>query len=334
MSKKKKFFIVIVIVIVIFWLLFLYAGPKAQKFDYGVTFSPYQAESLDLDWKKVYLDMLDDLQIKRLRISAYWNKVEPKAGEYDFADLDYQVEEAQKHGVKIILAIGRRLPRWPECHNPEWLNEATFANDLLSYIETVVRRYQNSLSIEIWQVENEPFLSSFGECPKPDRALLDREIALVKKLDPARPVLITDSGELSLWIQSGTRGDAFGTTLYRYVFSDIFNRYWINYNPFWLYRVKGGVMRLLYGKKELVIIELQGEPWAPKGILNTPIEEQFKTMSMDKLEKMLSLGRAVGFEKQYFWGVEWWYWMKQNGRPEFWEKAKEIIDKNGKIEQN
>ena len=121
----------------------------------------------------------------------------------------------------------------------------------------------------MWQVENEPFLSSFGECPKPDRDLLDKEIALVKKLDPVRPVLITDSGELSPWFSAGKRGDAFGTTLYRYVFSDVFNRYWINYNPYWLYRAKGGLLKLLNGSKELVIIEMQGEPWTTKGILYT-----------------------------------------------------------------
>lgn len=328
MTKKRKFLIVIVIIIVIFWLLSLNAGPKADRIDYGATFSPYQAESLGLDWKKVYSDMLDDLKIKRIRVSAYWNKIEPKAGEFDFADLDYQVAEAEKRGVKIILAVGRRLPRWPECHDPPWLNGQTLSNDLLSYIETVVRRYQNSPSIEMWQVENEPFLGSFGECPKPDSALLDKEIALVKKLDPARPVLITDSGELSLWIKSGKRGDVFGTTLYRYVYSDIFNRYWINYNPFWLYRVKGGLLRFLNGEKELVIIEQQAESWTTKGVLNTPVEEQFRTMSLKKFEKMLSLGRAVGFKKQYLWGVEWWYWMRENGHPEFWDEVKKLMEIN------
>ncbi|MBI3231473.1 MAG: beta-galactosidase [Candidatus Doudnabacteria bacterium] len=322
---RRKVLIAIVIVIVVACLLSLYAGDKTGKIDYGVTFSPYQAESLELDWKKVYIATLEDLKIRRIRISAYWDKLEPKEGKFDFGDLDFQVKEGEKAGAKLVLAVGRRLPRWPECHDPEWLKDKTADSYLLSYIEAVVRRYQNSPAVEMWQVENEPFLSTFGKCPKPDANLLDREIILVKSLDPSRPVLISDSGELSLWLRAGKRGDAFGTTLYRYVFSDIFNRYWVNYNPYWLYRVKGGLVRLLYGKKELVIIEQQAEPWTPKGILNTSIEEQFRTMSLEKFDKMISLGRLVGFQKQYLWGVEWWYWMREKGHPEFWEKAKQLI---------
>lgn len=329
MSIKRKILIVVAIVIASLCLLAYFAGPKAEKIDYGVTFSPQQAESLNLDWRQVYREMLEDLNIKKIRISAYWNQVQPQPDKYVFTDLDYQIALAEKHKAKLVLALGSRLPRWPECHNPEWTNELdkpNLHNALLSYIETVVLRYQNSPAIEMWQVENEPFLSSFGECPKPDRDLLDKEIALVKKLDPVRPVLITDSGELSPWFSAGKRGDAFGTTLYRYVFSDVFNRYWINYNPYWLYRAKGGLLKLLNGSKELVIIEMQGEPWTTKGILNTPVEEQFRTMSLEKFENMVSVGRAIGFKKQYFWGVECWYWMRGQGHGEFWERAKTLID--------
>lgn len=325
MTRKKKIFIIFLILVVLLWLLSLFAGPKANDIDYGVTFSPYQAESLGLDWRRLYVEVLDDLGVKRLRISAYWNKVEPDADMFNFEDLDFQVQEAAKRGAKIVLAVGRRLPRWPECHDPAWLNAHTLENDLLSYVETVVRRYQNLEAVEMWQVENEPFLSSFGECPQPDADLLDREIALVRKLDPARPILITDSGELSLWFKAGKRGDVFGTTLYRYVYSDIFNRYWINYSPYWFYRVRAGILRLLYGKRDFVIIEQQAESWTTKGIQNTPIEEQFRTMSIEKFQKMLSLGRVVGFQRQYLWGVEWWYWMKENGYGEFWEQARALF---------
>ena len=329
MSRKKIFLIAVVVTAFAIMLLALNAGPKAKRPLYGVTFSPQQAESLNLDWKEVYKAMLTDLQVKRVRISAYWKRVEPKLGEYDFSDLDFQVKEAEARDAKLVLAVGRRLPRWPECHDPNWLKdlktETAWQNELLAYIEAVVLRYKDSPAVEYWQVENEPFLGSFGECPKLDEKFFDRELALVKKLDPVRPIIVTDTGELALWIKAGQRGDVFGSTLYRYVFSDVFNRYWMNYNPYWLYRAKGGLLRLLNGKKELVIIELQAEPWTTKGIVNTPIEEQFRTMSLQKFKKMLSVGRAIGFEKQYLWGVEWWYWMRGQGHSEFWNQAKEIM---------
>jgi hypothetical protein len=239
------------------------------------------------------------------------------------------LSEAEKRNVQVVLSVGRRLPRWPECHDPSWikdLSQEELKNDLLSFLETVVRRYQNNSAVRTWQVENEPFLGSFGICPKPSSELLDTEIALVKKLDPGRPILISDSGELSLWLSAGKRGDIFGTTMYRYVYNDTFNMYWVSYVPYWTYRVRAGFLRLLYGKHQVVIIELQSEPWTTKGILNTSLEEQFRTMSFKKFNKMLSIAKATGFNPQYLWGVEWWYYMKEKqGHGEYWEAVKELI---------
>ncbi len=38
-----------------------------------------------------------------------------------FADYDFIFDEGKKRGVKFIANIGWRLPRWPECHSPEWI---------------------------------------------------------------------------------------------------------------------------------------------------------------------------------------------------------------------
>ena len=34
--------------------------------------------------------------------------------------MDYQVQKATEHNAKILFAVGKRLPRWPECHIPDW----------------------------------------------------------------------------------------------------------------------------------------------------------------------------------------------------------------------
>ena len=327
----KKFLKILVALVLLVWLLCfvltLYAGPKAKKIEYGATFSYPYAESLGLDWKAAYTATLNDLNLKYLRLSAYWDATEPQQDNYDFSALDFQLAGARQHGVKVLLAVGRRLPRWPECHDPAWIKDmpsASVQSAQLSYLETVVSRYASRPEIVAWQVENEPFLGSFGICPQPDPVFLDKEIALVKSIDPSRPVLVSDSGELSLWIKSGQRGDLFGTTLYRFVFSDVFKRYWVNYIPYWFYRVKAGLLRLLHPGKPVMIVELQAEPWTTKGILNTPIEEQFMTMSPQKFDTMISVARSTGFSPQYLWGVEWWYWMKQQGHPEFWDRVKQL----------
>jgi hypothetical protein len=331
LNKKRKFALFLLVVFLLVSALSMNAGKKVKDPEYGVTFSyVYAQHHLGLDWKETYKSTLEELKVKKLRIPVYWNEVERKKDEFNFEAVDFQLDLASKHNAKVVLAIGRRLPRWPECHDPSWLKElpqSSQDNELLSYLETVVGRYQAHPAVEIWQVENEPFLGSFGECPLPRPELLDSEISLVKKLDPGKPILISDSGELSSWIQAGKRGDVFGTTLYRYVFSDVFNRYWVNYIPYWFYRVKGGLLRLLHPRKPIMIVELQAEPWTTKGIPNTSIEEQFKTMSPDKFKTMLGVAKATGYSPQYFWGVEWWYYMKvKQSHPEFWEESKSLFN--------
>jgi hypothetical protein len=330
-KKPYKILLSIVLIIVVtIWLLGLNAGPN-QKIQYGVTFSYPYAHNLGLDWKKVYTESLADLHLPLVRVPVYWNSVEVERGKYNFEDIDFQVNEASKYNAKVTLAIGKRLPRWPECHQPDWVGKLSVEeqqNALLSLVETIVERYYNNPAVATWQVENEAFLSSFGPCPKLDVAFFDKELALVKKLDPSRPILVTDSGELSSWVQAGNRGDIFGTTYYRYVYSDVLHRYWTNfYFPSWFYRAKAGFLRLLNPDKKVILAELEAEPWTTKGITNTPIEEQFKTMSLDKFDTITRLAGKTDFSPQYLWGVEWWYWMKEHGHPEFWEKAKQLINK-------
>ena len=312
----------------IVWLITLNAGSKPDHIDYGVTFSAPYAEGLGLKWKDVYISMLDDLKVKRVRLSAYWDEVEPQQGQYDFEDLNFQIDEASKRGVQIILGVGRRLPRWPECHEPGWihgLSQQEQENEQLSYMERVVNNYQSNPNIIMWQVENEPFLSSFGICPKLNTDFLEKEIAAVKSIDYSRPVLITDSGEIDMWWDAGSYGDVFGSTFYRYVYSDKFKRYWTDHIPPWFYRFKAGSLRFVRPGKKVAIIELETEAWTTKGIINTPIDEQFKTMSLDNFNTIIKLAGDTGFNPQYLWGVEWWYWMKQQGHPEFWDRARQLF---------
>jgi hypothetical protein len=325
----KRFIIFLITVFIFVWLVSLFA-PKAKQIEYGVTFSYSYAQSLGLDWQKTYLAILDELKPKYVRLPAYWDSTEPKQGQYDFTALDFQLNEAAKRNTKVVLALGRRLPRWPECHDPGWIKDlspSAISTAQLSYAETVVRRYQNYSNITDWQVENEPFLSTFGICPPLDTTLLDNEIALVKKLDPSRPVIITDSGELDWWFKATARGDIFGTTFYRYVFSDVLKRYWTNFYflPV-VYRFKAGLIEMLHPGKQIAIMELEAEPWTTAGIPNTPIDEQFKTMDIGHFNTIVDYARGTGFSPQYLWGAEWWYWIKDRGHPEFWDRAKELMN--------
>ena len=165
---------------------------------WGVTFSTKFAKHLALDVNDLYTAILDDLQVKQIRLPIYWDEVAKEAGSSDFSQYDYLLDAGAKRDVKFIINIGHRLPRWPECHAPKWLatkNSDEVQTETLQMLATVVKHYQDRPEIVAWQVENEPLVNWFGACPKSDLSFLQTEVALVKKLDKTRPVIISASGE-------------------------------------------------------------------------------------------------------------------------------------------
>src|SRR3989344_5441507 len=96
-------------------VFFLYAKPKPQQnINYGVNFSNKYAQELGQDWKDVYIKILDDLKVKNLRLVAYWDDIEKIRNVYDFSDIVWQLQEADKRGGNVIMTIGRKVPRYPE----------------------------------------------------------------------------------------------------------------------------------------------------------------------------------------------------------------------------
>ncbi|GAC1412051.1 MAG: hypothetical protein NVSMB66_0080 [Candidatus Doudnabacteria bacterium] len=298
---------------------------------YGATFRyPYAQDQLALDWKKVYVSMIEDLQIKRIRIPVYWDEIEKVQGKYDFSAVDFQVQQAEKHNAKIILVVGRRVPGWPECHIPQWAQSLDITDPLqlhvMDEVQTVVNRYKNSSALINWQVENEPFLVRFGRCGTyPVAKYLDAEIAKVRQLDPAHPIIVTDSGELSLWLPAASRADIFGNTLYKKVYADRFKGYIDYHLPPIFFRAKRGVVHLFYPRKKIVNIELQGEPWVTHGIPGTPFEEQAITFPTHALRDNVQFAHDAGYSTVYLWGVEYWYWAAAHGHSEFLEEAKQYL---------
>ena len=283
---------------------------------------------MGLNWKKAYTDILDELNIKKIRIPAYWNDIENNKDTYVWDDLDWQIDEASKRDVEIILAIGSRLPRWPECHFPFWysdLDKENKNNELFEYIKKTIKRYKDKENIVAWQIENEPFLRYFGECPKLDVAVLDKEIKLAKSLDD-RPIVITDSGELSLWIPAARRGDIFGTTMYRDTYSETLKSY-IHYpieSSF--FKFKKNITKLFAFPKKWIVIELQGEPWGPIPYQELSEEEKAKTMDINKFKDIIKFSSETGFKEFYLWGVEWWYWERERGNTDIWNEAVRLFN--------
>ncbi len=298
---------------------------------YGASFSRLHAEELGLPWKEAYRAVLDDLGVRAIRLSAHWSMVEEERDVLVFDDLDYQMKEAERRGAEVILAVGRRLPGWPECHDPAWAENLSHEErqvEVLSYIEEVVLRYKDSPALSLWQVENEPFLTTFAyeHCGELGVSFLEREITLVKSLDLGREVVLTDSGELGRWYGAWVRGDVFGTTIYLYISHPVLGEFRYPIPPSFV-RAKRTLVELLSGErdKRAILIELAAEPWLLTPIADAPLEKQLSRMDIDKLKETLRFAAKTGFEEQYLWGVEWWYYMKGKGHPEFWEEGKRLF---------
>lgn len=321
---------VILAVVVLFFIYFnLPVANKNEQAQLGVTFSSRYASDIGMDWRKAYLATLDDLGAKKIRIPVYWDLVEKTEGKYDFSDIDWELAQARKRNVQIVLVVGQKVPRWPECAIPDWarVSDQKRKDSLRAFEKVVIERYKNEPEIEYWQVENEPFLV-FGVCPKPDPSLLDSEIALVHKLDPSRKIIVTDSGELSLWIQAAKRADIFGTTMYRNVYKAGVGYYTYPIGPRF-FRFKYGLINLFAHQENAVVMELQAEPWIAGYTTNQPLSEQFKSMTAEKLKANVDYAQKVGFPQIYLWGVEWWYWLKtEKNYPAVWDTAKELFSEN------
>lgn len=333
---KKIFKILLVgfsLIFVLVLILLAYFNLPVKNIDkkvgIGVTFSSRYAKDIGINWKEAYLAMLDDLKIKKIRIPIYWDLVELEKGKYDFSDIEWQLNEAQKRNAEVILVVGQKVPRWPECFIPNWAsgsNQDEKAN-LLKFIEISVNHFKNYPAVKYWQVENEPFLS-FGICPVADVSQIDKEIEVVRKTDDSRKIIITDSGELSLWIKAAKRADVFGTTMYREVVSSKVGAWKYPIGPNF-FKFKRMLIDVFANQKNVIVIELQGEPWLQGWTTGFPLDQQLVSMNSEKLKDNVQFAKNSGFSDIYLWGVEWYYYLKVNhDYPNVWETVKEIVNEN------
>ncbi len=331
--QKKKLFIwtpivlfVLVVIGIVSWSLYNTPRPN-DDMEFGVTFSViYARDQLNLDWKEVYDAILDDLGVRKIRIPIYWSEIEPQPGVYDFSDFDYIMKRAEEVGAEVIAVVGRRQPRWPECHTPVWAqgnSESVQQENIKASIEATVLHFKNSSAIKVWQVDNEPLLKVFGDCPPPDLEFLQEEVSLVRQLDPTRPIMITESGELSTWLRTTVYTDWVGVSMYRITWNQNFGYWYYPLSPRF-YKNKAKILQPFVDK--IIISELQAEPWFRTFIYTVPLEEQEKSMNLDLFEQNIDFAKRTGFNETYLWGVEWWYWLKaEHDKPEIWNKSKTLF---------
>jgi len=302
-------------------------APKIER-SFGVTFAPNYATELGLNPETVYQQIIDELKIKKLRLPVYWDQVEPSSGQYNFIQVDKMLDLAKKNQIQVILALGYKVPRWPECYPPKWAKNLTNSEKeqkILDLIEASISHFKNRSEITAWQIENEPTVN-FGICTLNTVPFLEKEIKLAKSLD-SRPVITTDSGELSYWIIPMQSADLFGTTLYRRVYDKYFGYTSYPYPPLF-YRIKQFIIKNVFARNSqgIFISELQAEPWPPAvPLAQLEPKKQAEIFNVEQFQGNVLFAQKTGFMPAYLWGVEWWYYMKTQGYPEYWEYAKTLF---------
>lgn len=329
--KRFIWFPIIVIIIgaaILFWDLYANSPYPDKPTTFGVTFSTIYSEELGLDWKELYIQTLDDLRVRYYRIPVYWNEIEPIRGLINLDDVEWILDQAQRRDAEITLAIGRRVPRWPECHPPNWtknLSEEQIQQHELNMIRTVVEKFKDHPALYRWQVQNEPFFSVFGECPEPDEEFIARSVKLVKELDPSRQVQVTDSGELSTWSRTAAVADILGISMYRVTWNSFLGYFYYPLPPSH-YSKKAELVAPLVD--DVIVTELQVEPWVPTSMLNTSLKEQRRSMDVKRFNTNIDYARRTGFSEVYLWGVEWWYWLDQmHGQSDMWDAGRAVFTK-------
>jgi hypothetical protein len=315
-------FVLLFLVATIFFAkVFLLSKPV----DFGVTFSAPHARYLKLNAWETYLSLLDDLHVRFIRLPVYWNETETSRGTYDWKETDYFMEQAAKRGVKVTLVIGAKVPRWPECHLPEFIQmevgTPAYGDDLVGFLKTTVERYKDSPALLRYQVENEP-LFPFGLCPPPDLNLLKREISVVRQTDPTHDIQLTVSGESESWLDLAKSADVIGVSLYRVVWNKNIGPVVYPHSTAW-YAVERQTIALWV--KRTVISELQGEPWFDGGNMPEDLGKAYAAFPAERLRDHVAFAKRTGFSEVYLWGAEWWYYLKAHGNSRLFDEARTIF---------
>ncbi|HAO81722.1 MAG: hypothetical protein UV57_C0011G0016 [Parcubacteria group bacterium GW2011_GWD2_43_10] len=292
---------------------------------FTVTFSAAHARYLGFEPDELLQRIIADYQPVHFRLQANWNEIEATSGVYDFSELDKFVAMVKDSGATITLAVGRKLPRWPECHDPAWIEDLRFDEITVrqfKMVAAVVEHYRSESAIIRWQLENEP-LFAYGACLQPNKHRLMAEINLLQRLDSSRPILLTDSGELSSWWEVAHLADDLGTTFYRVTWNPVIGYYTYPW-PAYYYRLKAALVSPWVNN--IIVSELQLEPWAPQGLASLPLAEAQNSLSLEMFKENINVFKKTGFTEAMLWGVEWWYYAKDKlGEPGYWQVGKELF---------
>ena len=276
-----------------------------------------------------------NIGVRQFRLTSYWSDIEAHPNQYNFSQLDWEFKLANEYHAKIILTIGLRQPRWPECHPPSWVNTSTATQNwqplLLNFMSRVIARYKNNPALQAWQLENEYFLRGFGDCTNFSRNRYIAEAKLLNQLDPTKPVVITRSNNgLGIAIGQPTP-TVYGISIYKRVWDATYTHRYIEYPYTNWYDAFLAQMQLLYNNHPMIVTEMQAEAWPPNGqtIPETSLNQQNKSLNASRLINRFNFAKQTGMKDVIMWGSEYWYYrLTVLHDPSLWNVAKQEFKLN------
>lgn len=326
----KKFLVGLFLVAALLFVLLPQPKLSYQKPLWGFSYSPKYASSLDLDWRQSYIFLLDELKPPSVRVPLYWDETETTPGVFSFERLEFLLAEAHKRNIPVVLNVGYRVFRYPECHVPEWAK--TFSQHELedaerSYLSGVVQYLSETslaVSLEAIQIENEARNQLQKNCPPIPYTQLESEVKLFREAFPHIPIVLTWAGDFppSDYREYIRYGDIVAVSFFPrrwnhvlHIYDEVFS--WGRFSIRHIGRERATAQQ--QGKR-FWISEFEAEPWGEEKETATP-------------ERLLSYKKLLdsygGAERVYLWGAEWWAWKAQQGDTTVLEFIKELTKGNG-----
>jgi hypothetical protein len=320
----------------------------------GISFRPLQAATFGLNAGEA-LERLLGYPIELVRLAAYWDRIEPKPGVADFAELDQYINAVEAAGRQIILCVGAvkafGYPEYfvPAHHTPVPLPEGTLIDatshrplldSACGFVARVVQRYRDRPSIYAWQVEHDA-VDPLGmeHSWRLSTGFVAREIEAVRAADPSRPILMNGFLPTSVPVAISQRWRTRGQGDSLDVAQRLADIVGIDFYPRHAVAAKAGRSMYLDGSRtpwqhrrrrslfaagqELMVCEGQAEPWEA---VTRPPSEPARGMYSCLPEHVIDVynqcirwndGAAVALSAYLFWGAEYWLLREREGDPSY-----------------
>jgi glycosyl hydrolase family 42 (putative beta-galactosidase) len=195
----------------------------------GISFRPLQAAALGLN-PDAALQALLAYPFQLIRLSAYWNRLEPHNGDFQPGGLDRQLDAAERAGKQVIMCLGAvKAFGYPEFFVPghhlrQPLREGSLVRPderrallegAIAFAHRVIERYRQRDCIIAWQVEHEA-VDPLGmeHSWRLAEAFVRSEVEAVRAADPGRPVMMngflatSTPVALQQWWRTRDQGDS------------------------------------------------------------------------------------------------------------------------------